>query len=273
MADVDLLCRTGITSATPRSAWRGGCRTCIPRRRFVVIGAQQPRRATPNPPPRQHDQPGVERAGTDRMEKVTRSAPRADLVHISMPHLLLWPRYGRFGSFATVYRRSDTPGVARKVTNHRDRETERPKLGLGPRNVPRDRRRRRRCHDSRRMGDRPGTRSPQSAAGCSQRRRVVRRPPRKANVEADDRFSGPDSATDPIPTATDRSSVSRIVSRARSYLCRRELKSSARRGPFAWVRSSAVAVARLACCACDPPTVRVAPMILRSREQKVVWAQ
>jgi hypothetical protein len=32
------------------------------------------------------------------------------------------------------------------------------------------------------------------------------------------------------------------------------------------------AVGRLACCACDPPTVRVAPMSWRSREQKVVWA-
>ena len=101
--------------------FRGGCRTSIVRRRFVVTGAQQPRRATPNPPPRQHDQPGVERAATDPMEKVTRSAPRANLVHISMPHLLMWPRYRRFGRFATFYRRSDTPGGPRKVTNHRDR--------------------------------------------------------------------------------------------------------------------------------------------------------
>ena len=105
----------------PAIATARGCRTSIVRRRFVVIGAQQPCRATPHPPPRQHDQPGVERAGTDPMENVTRSAPRANLVHISMPHLLMSPRYRRFGRFATFYRRSDTPGEPRKVTNHRDR--------------------------------------------------------------------------------------------------------------------------------------------------------
>ena len=38
-----------------------------------------------------------------------------------MSRVLRWPRCGRFGRFATFYRRSDTPRVPRKVTNHRDR--------------------------------------------------------------------------------------------------------------------------------------------------------